>query len=146
MDLERERVRVRSGRPEAMPLGAPEELYIRARRALRRDDRRAAESSIALLSRSLETHFALEDRVYFPAVAALRPALGPSLQRLRLQHEQMLAFLAELLARVFTDGLESLAESLAELISTFERHEGDEEAILATLDAEPDGLSDGKAP
>ena len=144
MDLERERAG--SGRPEAVPLSAPEELYIRARRALRRDDRRAAESSIALLSRSLETHFALEDRVYFPAVAALRPALGPSLQRLRLQHEQMLAFLAELLARVFTDGLEALAESLAELIATFERHEGDEEAILATLDADPDDLSGGGAP
>lgn len=136
MELNRERVCLRE--QEVQPLGPLEELYRRALRALKQGDRTAARAGVETLGRSLETHFALEDRVYFPALAALRPDLGPALRRLRFEHENMLAWVTDVLERMATAEGEVLAEALDKLIATFERHEGDEETMLSSLDTPPD--------
>lgn len=130
-----------SGTPE---LVRPDALFAEARGALRRGDRRQARASIESLVRALEVHFALEDRVYFPALCALQPVVEPEIRRLQNEHAALRDDLTAIL-----DSLETPADPTAltprfeALVTTFLVHEAREEAILVAVET---GLTGGGAP
>lgn len=116
---------------------APEELHEEARTALLAGELPQAREAVERLGRSLEMHFALEDRVYFPALATLRADLAAALQRFREEHDRMLADVNGILGTLARGGDTASGdarEALDDLISAFLRHEGREEALLGSLE------------
>jgi len=124
----------RPGRAHAHGSSAPEELHHEAQTALAVGDLEVARIAIERLGRSLEMHFALEDRVYFPALATLRADLAGTLQRFREEHDSMLTYVTEILAALAQQDATAAAEGLDDLITGFLRHEGREEAMLGALE------------
>ena len=100
--------------------GAPE--------AIREDFRRLRET--------LEAHVDREDRLYYPAVGALRPIHRPALDGLVFAHEifrsQLGAIEASLAEAAFADA----ERALVEFVEGFAAHEASEEALLRRIDAE----------
>jgi hypothetical protein len=124
--------------PEA---GQAHELFAEARRALRRDDRRQARASVESLLRTLEVHFALEDRVYFPTLCALQPSVEPEIRRLQREHGELREHLTAIAACLEEPAEPStLVRSFEGLVTLFLDHEAREEAILASVES---GLTDG---
>lgn len=116
---------------------APEELHLEARTALLANDLPRAREAIERLGHSLEIHFALEDRVYFPALATLRPDLATTLQDFREEHDRMLDAMRGILSSMAgSDGAvpSEALEALDDLVAGFLRHEGREEALLGALE------------
>ncbi len=132
-------------RPAAMPAGPdegrPDALFAEARGALQRGDRRQSRASIESLVRALEVHFALEDRVYFPALCALQPGVEPDIRRLQREHGELREHLATI-AGCLEGGTDpaSLTRAFSILVTAFHDHESREEAILAAVES---GLSGG---
>jgi len=90
------------------------------------------------LREALETHFDQEDRLYYPAIWALRPDLEPQLRTLVDAHGEFLAQL-DRLGTLLDRGERAEASSVFDYLSAvFKRHEDAEEAALATLDREID--------
>jgi hypothetical protein len=88
------------------------------------------------LREALETHFDQEDRLYYPAIWALRPDLKPQLKTLVEAHGEFLGHL-DRLENLLSRGEHSEAGSVFEYLSAvFKRHEAAEEETLATLDRE----------
>jgi hypothetical protein len=119
--------------------GAVGELYRSARGAAAAGALGVAREGVAGLGRTLEAHFALEDEVYFPAVALLRPDLAPLLRRLGGEHDQMLRWIADLAGRLARAEPRACVASLDALIAAFQRHEALEESLLGSLTAPGDG-------
>lgn len=81
-------------------------------------------------SDALQSHIALEDQKFFPAICGLRPSLAPRLAELIADHErfrQCLDDLHELLAR---GSVEEFAQSFDEFCNDFAQHEVREERIV----------------
>jgi len=96
----------------------------------------ATREALGELRAALETHFDQEDRLYYPAIWALRPDLKPELKSLVDSHADFLAQfdrMAALLERSEGDEARAVFDHLS---AVFERHEGAEEGILSALDRE----------
>lgn len=121
--------------------GRPDALFAEARSALQRGDRRQSKASIGSLVRALEVHFALEDRVYFPALCALQPGVESEIRRLQREHGELREHLAAIAACLEgeTDPA-SLSRAFSILVTAFHDHESREEAILAAVES---GLAGG---
>jgi hypothetical protein len=115
-----------------------ESLFLELLDTLARGARPAAVAgSFSRLRAALETHFAQEDRLYYPALAALRPDQRRALDGFALAHEELrgeLAAAADALAR---ESSAALAERFAALAARFAGHEAVEEALLRALEADP---------
>lgn len=98
----------------------------------------ATRGALKELREALETHFDQEDRLYYPAIWALRPDLKPTLKTLVDAHGEFVAHLDRL--EISLDrGERAEARSVFDYLSAvFKRHEDAEEAVLATLDREID--------
>jgi len=124
-------------------VGRPDALFAETRGALRRDDRSQAHASVESLIRMLEVHFALEDRVYFPVLCTLKPAVEPEIRRLQREHAELRQHLATIAAHLEEPAAPStLSSSFEDLVTVFLDHEAREEAILAAVES---GLTGGDA-
>lgn len=88
------------------------------------------------LRETVEAHVDQEDRLYYPAVGALRPVHRPALDGLVVAHEifrsQLGAIEASLAAAEFAEA----ERVLGEFVEGFAAHEAAEEALLRRIDAE----------
>jgi len=127
--------RAQEGAARSGVLG-PDAVFREARRALREGSLEEAYEGIDALTRAFDVHFALEERVYFPALAVLRPRLADSLREFGEEHERMRLRLGELARGVRTSERAPLLEALEDLVVIFLRHEGREEELLAVLECD----------
>jgi hypothetical protein len=96
--------------------------------ALRDDFRRLREA--------LEAHVDQEDRLYYPAVRALRPVHRPVLEELVVAHEIFRSQLGAIEASLAEAAFSAAERALVEFVEGFAAHEAAEEALLRRIDAE----------
>lgn len=96
----------------------------------------AARESFKELSEALDTHFDQEDRLYYPAIWALRPDLKPQLHAFSEEHAGFRRELESIEALLATEDFEEACRAIEALAGRFGRHELSEEATLGSLDRE----------
>lgn len=112
-------------------------LFLDVREAFQAPD--AADSSREVfhsVATALETHFDQEERLYYPAIWALRPKLRRKLQAFLKEHE---AFRSELerVDELLSDGdVAAAGRAVDALAESFRRHEVAEEATLRRMESE----------
>jgi len=99
-------------------------------------DTRAAHASFAALRDAFESHIAQEDRLYYPAVRALRPAHATAIAGLVEAHEAFRGRLAAIDADFPHAAASTLEPALASFVTAFAAHEVAEERLLRALDDE----------
>jgi hemerythrin len=112
-------------------------LFEEALDAFRSEDpRNDAGAALAELREALETHFDQEDRLYYPAIGALRPDLKPKLERFLDAHAQFHHDFERVEALLSQASLDEARAAFEALSRAFKIHEAAEEATLATLERE----------
>jgi len=96
----------------------------------------AAREAFKALSEALDTHFDQEDRLYYPAIWALRPDLKPQLQLFSEEHTRFRRELESIEGLLATEDFEEACRAIEVLAGRFGRHELSEEAALGSLDRE----------
>jgi len=104
--------------------------------AVDRADRERALAWFDRLHDAVEAHFALEDRVIFPALHGLRSDRGDELVALSEEHERFLAELWRIRERVEAGDFPPGAKTLAMLRVALRSHESREEKLVGDLAAE----------
>ncbi|MCP4038956.1 MAG: hemerythrin domain-containing protein [bacterium] len=87
----------------------------------------------------LQAHIEREDRLYFPAITALRPDLKAPLEELTAVHVSLSDQLRRIGDHLGHDDEQGAADVFRSLSQAFHTHEDAEEQILAGLDAELEG-------
>lgn len=82
---------------------------------------------------AVEAHFALEDRVIFPALHGLHPGRGDELSALSEDHERFLAELWRVRERVEAEDFPPGAKALEMLRVALRTHESREERLVGEL-------------
>ena len=95
-----------------------------------------AHAACERLGEELVAHLEREESLYFPPIAALRPARRGTLERLLEAHREIRAALAQLGRRLAERDLAGSTRALAVLARHLADHEADEEAFLDALDSE----------
>ena len=113
-----------------------EALFAETRAAFRAGSREALRRAIPGLCEALEAHFAQEDRLYYPAVGALRPGYAASLQAFGAGHARFLAQLEEIARRIEQESLAQGEADFEALALAFAAHESSEEELLRSLESE----------
>jgi len=125
------RMRMRSeARRVAAQHAQLDSFYARVRDALRRGEREEAGRAFGLYREALESHFGVEEQVFFPALRGLQPALDAELARLVGEHARFRARLAEIAQRLEGEAIDSGVEPLEALAAQLGRHEEREERML----------------
>jgi hypothetical protein len=88
------------------------------------------------LRETLEAHVDREDRLYYPAVGALRPIHRPALESLVTSHEIFRTQLGAIEASLADAAFAEAERALVEFVEGFAAHEEAEEALLRRIDAE----------
>jgi hemerythrin len=105
--------------------------------ALREGDEAAAvRDAFARLREHVESHVSLEDRLYYPALRALRPAHRDPLLAITAAHEVFRARLAEIAASIEQGAFDAVDAALQAFATSFGAHESAEERLLHQIDAE----------
>lgn len=91
------------------------------------------------LREALEDHLAQEDRVYYPALRALRPEHRRSLEHFTLAHDVFRAEFAVIAGALEESPTEELKARIDAIAESFAAHESGEEALLRQIDAAIDG-------
>lgn len=104
------------------------------RAALEWEEWEEARALLARLRGLLETHFSLEDRVYFPALCALLPTVEEDLHRLSREHGSLLAAIDGIVDRLTQGRGEDLATCFDLFVADFGDHEARESAILLSIE------------
>ena len=92
--------------------------------------------SFARLREALEAHLAQEDRLYYPALRALRPAHRRDLLGFAQAHDAFRIRLAELEAALRETPPVELQVAIGETAREFAQHEHGEERLLRRIDDE----------
>ena len=95
----------------------------------------AARTAFGRFADALEAQLALEDSFYFPALRGLRPALGPKLEMLGAEHQDLRRRLAGLAPLLDAGPCEACVRPLERLADDLAGHESREEGLLASLRA-----------
>jgi hypothetical protein len=102
--------------------------------ALERGSRRELETAFGRFQDALESHFDLEDRLYFPALHGLRPRLDAELAQLVREHTGFRDTLHRLGELFRKSPLKQAVPALDAFVSALCLHEGREEKLLEDLD------------
>ena len=100
------------------------------------DDRDAAAGTLERLADAFDVHFEQEDRLYYPAIWALRRERKDALLGFVRAHEDFRRRLEEISERLEGNSLGDAEQALEEFAQSFARHEVGEEELLRSLDAE----------
>jgi len=96
----------------------------------------ASRGALKELRTALEAHFDQEDQLYYPTIWTLRSDLKPQLEPMVDAHRDFKAKLDRLAGLWARGGLAEGLTLFEDLATAFQRHEQDEEEILAALDLE----------
>lgn len=128
------RMRMRS---EAQRIAAQharlDSFYGRVCSAIRGGVSEVASDAFANYRDALESHFAVEERVFFPALRGLRPELDTELADLVQEHSRFRRSLRDLERALASKQPDAGLERLEALAAALAAHELREEKILATV-------------
>jgi len=101
-------------------------------------DGNAAEAAVAFgrLREELETHFEQEDRLYYPAIRALRPDRAEAVDRVGMAHEQFIRRFELIIQQIQLAKLDEAERSFEEFAEAFIFHEIREEDLIRSLEKE----------
>jgi len=99
----------------------------------------AAGGIFAQLREAMEDHLAREDRLYYPALRALRPDHRRSLHEFATAHDAFRAELAALASAFDGAPMAELQPRIEAIADRFAAHEAGEESLLRRIDAEIEG-------
>lgn len=96
----------------------------------------ALRERFAEMRESLEAHIDQEDRLYYPAVRALRPVHRDVIEELVRAHELFRARLEEIDGDLARGAIAEAGRELDTFVGAFGEHEATEERLLRAIDAE----------
>jgi hemerythrin len=96
----------------------------------------AVEDAFGRLREALEAHVDHEDRLYYPALSALRPKHRAVLDGLIASHKGFRARLDEISGWLVARDLAAAERAIGAFAGTFAVHEAAEERLLQDIDAE----------
>ncbi len=98
--------------------------------ALRRGQRRDCETAVFQLQGALNAHFAVEEKVVFPALHGLHSELGDKLKALERDHERLREDVDRLALAIVASDMTTAQKALEEFGAALRAHERAEERIL----------------
>lgn len=96
----------------------------------------AVRATFATVRESLEAHVDQEDRLYYPALRALRPEHRVAIARLVEDHVEFRGQLAAIAQILGAERRDQTIEAVAAFVRSFAAHEAAEEKLLQAVDAE----------
>lgn len=111
-------------------------LFGHTREAFASGSGAATREALEALERALETHFAQEDQLYYPAIAALRSAHQAAVKTFAANHVRFLAQLESIAEHAAQGRLAQAAAEFEDLALSFSRHEAAEEDLLRAIEGE----------
>ncbi|HBZ69372.1 MAG TPA: hypothetical protein DEP35_06425 [Deltaproteobacteria bacterium] len=96
----------------------------------------AAQDAFARLRDQLEAHLAREDRLYYPALRALRPAHREPIAAIVAAHDVFRSQLAQIESSLAIGAKDAALRAVELLASLFATHEVAEEQMLQKIDQE----------
>jgi hypothetical protein len=112
-------------------------LFSEVREAFRGGDAaRVAPPALTRVEAALDAHFEQEDRLYYPAIAALRPEHRLRLEACVTAHDWFRRRLRDLREQLERAAVQEVARALENVAGAFEEHEAAEEEVLGALDRE----------
>jgi hypothetical protein len=111
-------------------------LFEEARAALEAGPGEAAHHALVILAEALEAHFEREDRLYYPAVGALRREHASLLRSFATGHTRFLGQIDAIARRLAEGAFAGAASELEALAAEFAAHEGQEEELLRAIEGE----------
>jgi iron-sulfur cluster repair protein YtfE (RIC family) len=94
----------------------------------------AAQVALAALAEALESHFNVEERVYFPLVERFSPEHAAIVRGARMGHARVTESLDTLREVVERGEIAAARRALAMVLDLFRRHEGEEAKLIAELE------------
>jgi hemerythrin superfamily protein len=98
--------------------------------ALGRGEVHSARSAFEQFQAALRAHLEVEERIYFPALHGLCPALAAEVARLVQEHDAIVALLPGLRGLLGAGEMELSSERLHQLAQVLSAHEAEEEALI----------------
>jgi len=93
----------------------------------------AAREALEHLRDALESHFSLEEEIFFPALQELRPTVADSLRALSSEHAALRSQLETLASRLGFGRLTSQQGPYEAFVDALGQHERQEETLLAAF-------------
>jgi hemerythrin-like domain-containing protein len=113
------------------------DLFERVMASLEGGGPRLAVGDFLLFATALEAHLSVEEEIYFPALHGLRNDVGSELVVLVEEHQLIREALPQVRQQLATDDREAARIALDTLANQIERHEHDEESLLARITEGP---------
>jgi hypothetical protein len=113
------------------------DLYERVLASIVGGGPRKAVGDFLLFATALEAHMSVEEEIYFPALHGLRNDVGNELVDLVTEHQRIREALPQVQQRLAADVSAAAHEALEALADRVERHEREEEALLARITEGP---------
>ena len=117
-------------------------LVATTRRALERSTPVEAREALHAFRGALESHFALEEHLHFPALHGLEPSLGAEIEELVREHHALRDRVLVIEGRLGREPRDAVARDFVELGGAMREHEGREERLLAPVETSADGRSE----
>jgi hemerythrin len=111
-------------------------MFEETRAAFRDGGEADAAAAFGRLREELETHFEQEDRLYYPAIRALRPDRAEAVDRVGMAHEQFVRRFELIVGQIQAGKLNEAERSFEEFAEAFIFHEIREEDLIRTLEKE----------
>lgn len=111
-------------------------MFEETRAAFRDGDEADAAVAFGRLREELQTHFEQEDRLYYPAIRALRPDRAQAVDRVGRAHGQFIRRFELILEQIQAAKLDEAQRSFEEFAEAFIYHEMREEDLIRSLEKE----------
>ncbi len=98
--------------------------------ALREGQRRDCETAVFRLQGALNAHFAVEEKIVFPALSGLHSELADKIRALECDHERLRESAARLALAIVASDITTPRKALEEFDAALSAHERSEERIL----------------
>jgi hypothetical protein len=111
-------------------------MFEETRAAFRDGDEAEAAVAFGRIREELEAHFEKEDRLYYPAIRALRPDRAEAVDRVGKAHAQFIRRFDLIVAQLRAGKREEARRSFEEFAEAFIYHEIREEDLIRSLEKE----------
>jgi hemerythrin len=111
-------------------------MFDETRAAFRDGDEAEATVAFGRLREELEAHFEQEDRLYYPAIRALRPDRAEAVNRVGKAHQQFVRRFRLIVDQIQAAKLDEAERSFEEFAEAFIFHEIREEDLIRSLERE----------
>ncbi len=111
-------------------------MFEETRAAFRDGDEAEAAVAFGRIREELEAHFEKEDRLYYPAIRALRPDRAEAVDRVGKAHAQFIRRFDLIVAQLQAGKREEARRSFEEFAEAFIFHEIREEDLIRSLEKE----------